>query len=272
MAITNGYATLNDLKERLLKDTVYTSTGISFDSATKTIADANHGLAAYQANEIIQVTGSTSNDGYYTITTGNTTNAIVVAESLTDEAAGDSVTVATAKFKTEDSMLEQVIEAASRWIDNQTGRWFYSLIDTREYTAKLWDELYLDDDLLSVTAFKTDDDADRTYGTTWAVTDYDLRPFNRTPKTWVTLPHNGAQVFPKDVPAGVQIAGSFGYSATAPADVTQACILLASRFYMRKDAVFGVLGATALREIQLQMPRDPDVLSLIAPYVKRVLA
>jgi len=70
-----------------------TSTGISFTSGTKTIADSNNGLANYLSGDTIWVVGSTSNDGEYTVDSGGTAASLTVDQVLTTEAAGDTVTI-----------------------------------------------------------------------------------------------------------------------------------------------------------------------------------
>lgn len=71
----------------------YTASTISFTAATKTIADSANGLAGFLTGEKIIVSGTTENDGTYTITTGATAGSIIVSESLTDEAAGSDFTI-----------------------------------------------------------------------------------------------------------------------------------------------------------------------------------
>jgi PKD repeat protein len=70
-----------------------TAATIAFDSGTKKITDSGSGLAIFKSGMTIKVTGSTSNDGIYHVVTGNVAGEIVVAESLTTEALGDTVTV-----------------------------------------------------------------------------------------------------------------------------------------------------------------------------------
>jgi len=67
---------------------------ISFDEATKTIAQVAAGfdVLACRAGRTITVAGSGSNDGTYTIVSA-TTATVVVAEALVDEAAGAAVTI-----------------------------------------------------------------------------------------------------------------------------------------------------------------------------------
>jgi len=122
----------------------------------------------------------------------------------------------------DDAVLEAVVEAVSRWIDNFCNRRFYrnSSDETRYYTARYSDLLELDDDLSSLTTLKTDDDGDRTYDETWASTDYDLLPANASldskPYTRIEITPQGSKSFPVNMPKGVEIVGKFGYGATAP--------------------------------------------------------
>lgn len=66
---------------------------ISFASATKKIADSGTGLAFVKTGGLIKVSGSTSNDGYYTVATGGVAAEIVTTEALVTEAAGAIVCV-----------------------------------------------------------------------------------------------------------------------------------------------------------------------------------
>jgi len=69
-----------------------TAATISFTAATKTIADSGDGLGFIQAGELIRVSGSTSNNRIYRVVTA-AAGAITVAETITDESAGASITI-----------------------------------------------------------------------------------------------------------------------------------------------------------------------------------
>ena len=165
--------------------------------------------------------------------------------------------------------METAIEAASRWIDAQTGTRFYAASETRYYTADWSDLLYIDD-LLSVTTLATDDDEDGTYETTWAVTDYVLEPrnaaLNGKPYRQIRYTPNGDYSFPRGVRDGVKVVGSFGYASAAPPVVEQACLLLAHRLWRRKDAIFGVAGTPALgvQVVQAKITADADIMALLS--------
>lgn len=172
----------------------------------------------------------------------------------------------TIAASTDDTRLENAIEQASRAIDHECRRVFYATTATRYYQAEAPDFLALPDDLLTVTTFKTDDDGDRTYETTWATTDYDLTPDNSSPKTAVRLTPQGRYAFPTHR-RGVEIAGSWGYNATGsyPDAINHAAVILAARFFKRKDAPFGVLGTPELGFTRI--PRnDNDVRALLQPF------
>ena len=111
---------------------------------------------------------------------------------------------------TRDAFIKEYLEEASRWIDTACIRWFYPLVDTREFTAQTGLECKVTD-LLSVTSLKTDDDGDRTYENTWSTTDYDLMPYNYTPYLWIEVAPQGLYLFPV-TRRGVQIVGTWGYS------------------------------------------------------------
>ena len=169
----------------------------------------------------------------------------------------------------DDAKLEATIEAASRAIDGYCRRRFYAANDTRYYTAHCATEIAVDD-LLSVTTLKTDASGDRTYGTTWATTDYDLEPYNAVadgrPYTHIRVTPNGNYTFP-GYARGVQIVGSFGYASSTPDLVHEACLLQAARLHRRKDAPFGVAGLGDLGEIRLVSALDPDVRMLLGSLV-----
>lgn len=168
-----------------------------------------------------------------------------------------------------DAKLEGHIEAASRWIDAYCQRTFYAVTATRYFTAQTGLVCNVKD-LLTVTALKTDDDGDRTYETTWSTTDYDLMPANYPPYQWLEVTPNGLYVFPL-LTKSVEIEGTWGYVATAPPDIKEACLLQAARLFAREATVLGVSGATALGTTTVKAPKDEDIKGLLEPYVKRGL-
>lgn len=174
------------------------------------------------------------------------------------------------------SVMETAIEAASRWIDNVTGTHYYTVAETRLYTADWYDLCYVDD-LLSVTSLRTDEDEDGVYETNWTGIDYALEPVNaprkQLPYRQIRIRREGDHSFPTTVRDGVQVTGAFGYAATVPAAVRQACVLIAHRLWRRKDAIFGVAGTPALgvTVVQASIPADADVLAMLRALDVRVI-
>lgn len=174
----------------------------------------------------------------------------------------------------EETLLERAVEAASRWIDERTGCRFYASAETRYYTATFGDLLYIDD-LISVTTLKTDENDDGTYEVTWDATDYHLEPRNAAlesrPYRQIRTTSDGDYSFPTGVRYGVELVGSFGYAATAPTAIKQACLLLAQRLWKRREAIFGVAGSTSfgVAVVQAHIQRDGDILALLEAVDRR---
>lgn len=117
--------------------------------------------------------------------------------------------------------------------------------------------------LLSVTTLKTDEDGDGTYEITWtAGTDYALYPLNESPKRVVrVLSETGRYTFPEGQ-SRIQIVGSWGYAATAPADIQEAVFLQASRYRARKNTPEGVAGNADTGFVRIAGV-DPDVVAIL---------
>ena len=171
-----------------------------------------------------------------------------------------------------DTLLDQVATAVSRLIDGYCGRRFYAVTETNYFT-RTTPYVVLVEDLLTVTTLKTDADGDRTYESTWAATDYDLEPYNAArlsparPYTRIVTAPNGVYTFP-NVRKGIEIAGSWGFSATTPPVVKEACLLQCVRLFMRKDAPFGVTGSAEMGHLSVIPKLDPDVKLLLDPFKK----
>lgn len=146
------------------------------------------------------------------------------------------------------AMLEAIVTAVSRQIDDECGRRFYATTETRDYTARRCDEILVDD-LLSVTSLSTDDDADGDHETAWDAADYVLGPPNAqlasTPKPYwfVRVALSSSRSFPAGVRDGVRIVGSFGHSSATPAVVEEACLLQCGLAYYARNAPLGTSGS-----------------------------
>jgi hypothetical protein len=167
---------------------------------------------------------------------------------------------------TSDVDLERALDAASRAVEGFTGREFF----LRTATTRLYypEDGYrvLTPDLVAVTTLKVDEDGDRTYAQTIASTDYELWPLDGPPYQEVRIwPLSNDTLVPGRY---VQIVGSFGalVDGAAPVAVRQATLLLASRYYKRGEAPFGVLSAVDLGQYARIAKEDPDVATLLQPW------
>jgi hypothetical protein len=275
MTITNGYATLAEVKERYVQQQSYTAATLSFDSSAKKISDTAYGLKRFQAGDVVQISGATNagNNGFFTVTTGNQAGYIVTSEALTSEVAGNSITIAEVQLPEFDPAMESVIEAVSRWIDNYCGRTFYARTETRKYNvptdANSRRTLWLDDDLQSITTL-TNGDAE-----VLTTADYCLQPANSTPKWAVTIKQASSKYWAQDSSGNteqvISIAGSWGYSTSAPKPVKEACILESIRLFKRRDAPYGIMGMSpAGGEVVHNIKPDPMIEKLLLPYMRLV--
>jgi len=154
----------------------------------------------------------------------------------------------------DDTQLLRDLEYVSDLIERETKRWFqprtatlyfqaraslaHDLVAARHYATTLAyagrasDRLLVDAfDLLTVTSLRTlttNSSGTRTYGDTWAVTDYDLYPLNaqanREPYWEIRANPQGSYRFPADE-RGIEIIGTWGYwSDTASAGTLGAAI------------------------------------------------
>lgn len=163
----------------------------------------------------------------------------------------------------QDDNLEMMIEAASRQIDGWCSRTFYAETSTRVVSAEFPGELLLDRDLIAVDGIATDEDGDRVYEVAWDVSDIEFvgqPPFQR-----IYLRPASNRRFPIGRNT-VQVTGTWGYAATVPHAIREACLLLVGRLYKRRDAPFGVAGSNEHGQVQTISSIDPDVKQLILPY------
>jgi len=181
----------------------------------------------------------------------------------------------------DDALFETAIESASRDIDAYCERVFYSAgTATRVYIPT---DIYLleTDDLISVSAVKSDTTGEGGFNETWATTDYQLEPLNGVAGGIVT-PYTRLRAVgdllwpiyePRDINAGqasVQITGVFGFESV-PVAIKQATILASLRAYKRYESPTGVLGFSDVGVVRIGR-LDPDVQRLIDPYRKFRLA
>jgi hypothetical protein len=172
---------------------------------------------------------------------------------------------------TDDTLLENAIEGASRRIDGYCGRFFYKTASTAitMYPFNSYVQPLADDVANTSITLKTDTNGDGTFDTTWVQgTDYQLEPLNAAleGKPYRRIVAIGGKTFPQqytpDRPL-VQVTAEWGWQ-TIPDDIREACILLAMRGFARLNAALGVVGFADMA-IQVRAV-DPDVRDLLNPY------
>jgi hypothetical protein len=176
-------------------------------------------------------------------------------------------------FTTNDTMVENIIEAVSRWIDAYCGRIFYTTSsETRVYTPTT-PLLTVTDDIATITSVKIDTGS-RAYGTTLAATDYDTIPFNTAstvmPIMGLKITPNGTQRFYPSIEKSVQVVGTFGVPASCTwlEQVREACEIWAAYVYKMKDAPLGVTGTSALGQ-ESAVPSPPKLAADLLAYPLR---
>jgi len=175
---------------------------------------------------------------------------------------------------TDDTLIEQAIEGASRRIDGYCNRWFYKTNATavKLYPATLY-QVGTDDIADSSVVVKIDSAADATFATTWTQNQqYQIEPLNAviTGKPYRRIVAINGYQFPVaiDKPL-VQCTAQWGWYAV-PSDVKQACILLSIRGFARLNAALGVVGFADMA-VQVRAV-DPDVRELLHTFKLEVVA
>jgi len=184
----------------------------------------------------------------------------------------------------DDTLLENMIEAASRSIDRIGNRRFYldSTASDRQYRVSSPVILYTDD-IGTTTGLivQTDDDGDGVFETTLTLnTDYIMDPLTALslgrPFTQITIvsTSNTFPIFPglfqNGLRPGVQVTAKFGWPSV-PDDINQACLILTADLYKRKDSPGGILGLGDLGAIRMS-PLGRDVTQIVRAYRKETLA
>lgn len=110
----------------------------------------------------------------------------------------------------DDTVIEKLLDAASRYFDGQTGRMFYPRIETRSYSVpRDRRQLWLDEDLLSVVSLTNGN------GDAILAADYNLLPANAYPKYAVRLTETTIVYFQLDSSNNseyvIDLAGVWGF-------------------------------------------------------------
>jgi hypothetical protein len=219
-----------------------------------------------------------ANDTSLNIAVDNDTcTGLTAAPTSADSVAGSGLTNAyatLAEFKAymttrggssstdanDDTVMEDVLEDASRYLDGQTGRRFYadSADVTRYYTPLAQDRIYIDDLSAAPTSIKCDYTADRSYSKTLSSSDYDLEPDNASavgwPYTYVEMAPHASEYFPT-IRKGVQIVAKFGWPSV-PDDIKSACLGIALNVYQSRTGQSSAGNITVTASGVVIRPQD----------------
>ncbi len=171
----------------------------------------------------------------------------------------------------DDATLTTLLERVSRAIDDHCRRRFYrdSMASARRFTTPRVDRVLIDD-LVELTALETDPNADRSWADTWASADYELEPMNAAADGWpyeeIHVSPDGEYEFPTHR-GGVRVTGLWGWPSV-PGPVAEACLLQAARLWHRRDAPFGVVGASEMGQSIVIARLDPDVRMMLLRYIR----
>jgi hypothetical protein len=180
---------------------------------------------------------------------------------------------------TYDTAIEQAVEAASRQIDDYTGRRFWqdSTVQTREFYADDPSELrsvagaVMDISTTTGLVVKIDSDDNGTYATTLTVgTHFVVTPLNAAddgePFTGIRLV-DSVYTFPMSSSGrpGVQVTAQFGWAAV-PDPVVQACIVQSVLLFKAADAAMGGLSFGDGSFMRVRGGLNPVASTLIERY------
>jgi hypothetical protein len=154
-----------------------------------------------------------------------------------------------------DAVFAEVLNSASRAIEQATGLFFYLTPKTITMETESNRQLFMPYPLNSLTTLETS--TDRVSWQLWPSSDYYTVP--EEPPFWAVRAIS--KRFPH--PGFARINGVFGYDHV-PGDITEATLILAARFYKRTEAPLGIAGLAQTGVLRLA--DDPDVAELIAPY------
>lgn len=178
----------------------------------------------------------------------------------------------------EDTLLEQIIESASRSIDRIANRRFYldGSASARTYRP-VGNMRVIVDDIGTTTGLilKTDPNSSGVYQTTFTLnSDYIVEPTNALAKgrpiNYLTIVGGTAMSLPVNYWPQVEVTARWGWPSV-PDDIEQATYILSADLYKRKDSIGGVLGLSELGAIRMS-PLGRDITSMVRAYRREFFA
>ncbi len=172
----------------------------------------------------------------------------------------------------DDTRLDEALAAASRGIEDFTGRQFNQ---TTTASARVYypDTCHLVrvHDLHTTTdlTVATDEGDDGTYETTWSTSDYQLEPLNGIEDGQTGWPYRKVRAvesryFPtRSRRAPVQVTAKWGWAAV-PAPVKETCLIVAEEIFGLKDAKYGIAGFGDFGVVRIR--ENPRTARMLNPY------
>lgn len=173
-----------------------------------------------------------------------------------------------------EALLQRALKAASRAIDDYTGRRFWQdpTAVARTFAPRYCDRADVDD--ISTTSgliVAVDSGLDGTYASTWTLgSDFVLRPSNATVlgRAYNRIVLLSGVTFPasdgRDV---LRITAKWGWPVI-PDQVNEACILRAASLFKRRESIDGVSGFGDFGVVRISGRMDPDVAALLNPFCR----
>ena len=182
--------------------------------------------------------------------------------------ASDVKTYLDITSTSDDTLLTALAARAQTMIDRYCHRTFEASTDSDRYFDAIRDVdgavLWLDADLCSITTVTNGDSSEI------ASTKYVTEPRNSGPYHAIRLLGNSGESWTySDVPQNaITITGKWAYSATAPADVVHAAILLTAHLYQLRDSTPEMTRTQVSADgtVLLPMSWPRLVRDLLSPY------
>ena len=179
---------------------------------------------------------------------------------------------------TDDVLLQVALDAATEIIEQHTNRTFVaaSTATARTFTASTANRVEVDDIYttsgLIVSSYNTVVPAAVAY----VSAGYELGPANAAAlgRPWTFLCHTtgwtgGWTGYFSTTEGAISVTAKWGFQATVPTAVQQACLLQASRLFSRRHSPYGISGSPDMGgELRLLAKVDADVAVLLRPFVK----
>jgi hypothetical protein len=170
-------------------------------------------------------------------------------------------------------LIERAINAASRAVDNYTGRRFWQdpTVQTRKFRP-MEDRIAWVTDISTTTGLIVSTGDDGTFPNAWLIDDdFELEPENADLDAtafawWRILAVGDRRFIPSKFRRTLLVTARFGWSAV-PDAINEATILKASQLFQRKNAVFGIAGFGEFGPMRITR-KDPDVIELLNGYVR----